>query len=249
MFCENCGKNISDTAVFCPHCGESTGAGPAPTSPLVATVASPIASAVDTSDSDEIAILEQSLAKIPDDESYRKLLAVALRDDAMKDWWEDPKDRMLLCVSREGLTHAQRQLKRASDLQFNDPDLRKKIEESLRFAASLEDRKFAASWLMVVVLGFFWIIPGVVWWYVNRRPRYLINRDCMAHSKTGKHIGAWQKMGGLQGKVYEFFENINEEWGWIMGWIFMLTIGVLLSPIFMILAFKENYLDIKKAST
>jgi hypothetical protein len=29
MFCENCGKNISDMATVCPHCGQLTGATPA----------------------------------------------------------------------------------------------------------------------------------------------------------------------------------------------------------------------------
>jgi len=99
---------------------------------------------------------------------------------------------------------------------------------------------------MVIVLGFFYIVPGVIWWYVNLRPRYLINRDYMRHVQTGKHSGAAAKMGGLQGKVYDFFENASGEWGWLLGLVFMLTVGVVLSPVFMVLAYKENYLDPKK---
>jgi hypothetical protein len=193
--------------------------------------------------------LEQSVARNPNDESYKKLLAVALHDDAMKDWWEDPKDKSLLCVSYEGITHARKQLKRAAELQFNDPELRRQIDKSLRLVDSMEKRKFVGSWLMVVVLGIFYIIPGVIWWWVNRRLGYLINKDYMMHVKTGKHTGAAAKMGGLQGKIYDFFEKIGGEWGWLMGLVFMLTIGVILSPIFMILAYKENYLDVKKATT
>ena len=30
MFCENCGKSISDSAILCHHCGQSTGVTPAP---------------------------------------------------------------------------------------------------------------------------------------------------------------------------------------------------------------------------
>ena len=41
MFCENCGKNISDKATVCPHCGQSTGASPTPPAPPVAPVAAP----------------------------------------------------------------------------------------------------------------------------------------------------------------------------------------------------------------
>jgi hypothetical protein len=110
----------------------------------------------------------------------------------------------------------------------------------------MEERKFAGSWLMVIVLGFFYVIPGVIWWYVNRRPCYLINRDYLRHVRTGSHSTAAAKMGGLQGRVYDFFERINGEWGWLLGLFFMLTIGVLLSPIFTILAYKQNYLDVKK---
>jgi len=33
MFCENCGKNISDSATACPHCGQLTGANSAPMLP------------------------------------------------------------------------------------------------------------------------------------------------------------------------------------------------------------------------
>jgi len=55
-------------------------------------------------------------------------------------------------------------------------------------------------------------------------------------------------MGGLQGKVYDFFEKVGGEWGWLFGLVFMLTIGVLLSPIFMIIAYKQNYLDPQKES-
>ncbi len=42
MFCESCGKNISDTATVCPHCGQSTGVSPAPTPPAAATKGAPV---------------------------------------------------------------------------------------------------------------------------------------------------------------------------------------------------------------
>jgi len=192
--------------------------------------------------------LEQLVAEHPNDETYRKLLAVALHDDAMKDWWEDPADKKLLCVTYEGVEYAKNQLRRANELQFNDSTLRQHIGGGIQLANSMEGRKFVGSWLMVVALGFFGVAPGVVWWYVNRRPCYLINKDYMAHSVTGKHQGAAAKMGGVQGKIYEFFENAGGEWGWLFGLFFMLTIGVILSPVFMAIAYKENYLDVSKVT-
>ena len=44
------------------------------------------------------------------------------------------------------------------------------------------------------------------------------------------------------GKVYDFCDNISPSWGWIFG----LAIFLMLSPILVLLAFKENYLDMKK---
>ena len=236
-YCPNCGNKLDAAAKFCPGCGVVAGS---------AVIAAPPPSAASLASTDDITALERSVADNPNDQSYRKLLAVALHDDAMKDWWQDPEDNTLLCVSLEGLTHARKQLMRANELQFDDPELRKHIQDGLRLVDSMEARKFTGSWLMVVVLGIFYILPGVIWWYVNRRPGYLINGDYAIHLKTGKHTGAAAKMGGLQGKIYDFFENIGGQWGWLMGLAFMLTIGVILSPVFMILAYKQNYLDVKK---
>lgn len=242
-YCSHCGNKLDSGAKFCAGCGR--GAGSAAGSPVIA-MPPPVGGGA--AESDDISPLERNVAENPNDEGYRKLLAIALHDDAMKDWWEDPEDKSLLCISREGLDHARAQLMRASQLQFNDPELRGHIQDKLQLVDSMESRKYVGSKLMIVVLGIFYIIPGVIWWYVNRRPGYLINKDYMAHAKTGKHSGAAAKMGGLQGRIYEFFENTGE-WGWVLGWFFMLTIGVILSPVFMITAYKQNYLDLKKQAT
>jgi hypothetical protein len=243
-YCAQCSTKFNPGAKFCPKCGASLF--PQASASADASVLAP--SRAVPSSQDEISVLEQSVANNPNDESYRKLLAVALHDDAMKDWVRDPTDKGWLCVSREGLKHARKQFKRASELKFADPELRKQIDDGVRLVDSMEERKFAGSWLMVVVLGLFYIIPGVLWWYVNRRPGYLINKDYMEHVRTGKQSGAAARMGGLQGKVYDFFENVGGEWGWLFGLVFMLSIGVLLSPIFMIIAYKQNYLDPQKES-
>jgi hypothetical protein len=184
-YCSRCGYQLGAGPGFCAACGASrSGSGPTSanaTSPLIGFL---------TSSTEDIEALERSALEKPDDEGYRKLLAVALYDDAMKDWWEDPEDKCLLCVSVAGLAHARKQLERASQLQFNDPQLRERINAGLQLVHSMERRKFVGSWLMVVVLGFFYVIPGAIWWYVNRRPGYLINNDYMKHQQTGKHRGA-----------------------------------------------------------
>jgi hypothetical protein len=234
-FCSNCGSKIEAGVKFCAGCGRPAGAA---TNPAGGTVPPTLVAAAH---GDDIAALERGVAEHPNDESYRKLLAVALHDDAMKDWWEDPEDKELLCVSRQGIDHARAQLTRASQLQFNDPELRGHIEKSLRLVDSMEKRRYVGTWFMVIVLGFFGIFPGVIWWYVNRRLGYLMNRDYMMHAKTGKLTGATAKLGGIQAKIYEFFENLGQ-----FGWLFGFGIVLFLSPIFAILAYKENYLDPKK---
>lgn len=232
-FCHKCGQPLGSSGSFCSKCGCEVGAVAHTT--VVGRATAPL--------QDGISPLELAVAEHPEDESYSKLLAVALHDDAMKNWVEDPEDKSLLCISGADVEYARKQLTRASNLQFNDPTLREHIAKSLRLANSMQERKFAGSWLMVIVLGLFYIVPGVVWWYVNRRPLYLLNRDYIAHISTGRHQTAAAKMGGLQGKIYDFFENIGGSWGWLLGLFFMLTIGVVLSPIFMFLAYKQNYLD------
>lgn len=239
VFCTQCGKRLPSSGRFCPQCGAS----------FLAGNQQPLSNPSIASLQDGIAALENAAAEHPEDASYRRLLAIALHDDAIKDWWQDPKDHELLCVSHAGVAHARLRLVQAQSLQFDDPALRETIAKMLDLVSFMERREFAGSWLMVIVLGLFYIFPGVLWWYVNRRPRYLINHDYMMHTKTGKTSRGSAKMGGIQGAVYDFFSGLSEDWGWLIGLIFMMTIGVVLSPIFMVLAYKQNYFDVKKTST
>jgi len=63
-----------------------------------------------------------------------------------------------------------------------------------------------------------------------------MNRDYSTHARTGKVAGATARLGGHSAQIYEFFENFGQ-FGWVIGFFFMLF----LSPIFAILAYKENY--------
>jgi predicted amidophosphoribosyltransferase len=101
-FCSQCGNRLEAGVKFCAGCGRP--AGPAPNSPA-GGVPPPI---VALAQADDIAALEREVVEHPNDESYMKLLAVALHDDALKDWWEDPEDKSLLCVSKQGIDHAGR---------------------------------------------------------------------------------------------------------------------------------------------
>lgn len=236
-FCTHCGTQLQPNGKFCSTCGGTTTAtaqaGGAP-KPSVISIAG--------SGGDEVAALEQMVAEHPDDPSYQKLLAVQLHDDAMRDWWKDPEDGQLLCTTARQIRYARRQIDRAEALRFDDPQLRAELAKMRQLVESMEKRVYSGSWFHVIVLGFFYIVPGVMWWFVNLRPNFLLNRDYVHQSETGKHPAALAKMGGAMEKVSNACEQIFGGWGFIPTLIVM----VLLCPIFMVLAYKQNYMDVKK---
>ena len=235
--CANCAGPLEPGTKFCPGCGVATG-----TLQVPAPVVKPSIVVSSKPATDEISEMERIAAAHPEDESYQKLLAVQLHDDAMKDWWRNPEDGQNLCTSIGQIRHARMQLNRAAALQFNDPELRASIEKLRKVTDSMEQREYTGNWVQIVILGLFYIFPGVIWWYVNRRPAFLINLDYKKSIETGKHPGAGAKMGGAMEKVSDFFDSVTGGWG---GW-FALAFMVIFSPIFMLLAFKQNYLDVKR---
>jgi hypothetical protein len=164
---------------FCPKCGASRAAAKTKDDLEIGTGES------------ELAALEKSVAQEPTNDGFKQRLALAYHDDALRFWVRDPEEQdKYLCVSREGIEYARKQITRAANLNVGDAHVRGTVEKTIRLVNTMEERQFAGSWLMVVVLGLFYIIPGLLWWYVNRRPQYLINRDYIEHLRTGKHAGA-----------------------------------------------------------
>jgi hypothetical protein len=236
-FCDHCGTQAQPQAKFCLKCGATIAKDAQhPSVPKLASVSAA------TSSGDEISALEQMVADHPADETYQKLLAIQLHDDAMKDWWRDPKDGQLLCTTVQQIQYARKQIDRAVGLKFDDPKLRADLERMRQLVESMEKRQYTGTWFHIIVLGLFYIAPGVLWWYVNRRPTFLINRDYIRYAETGRHSGALVKMGGAMERVSDFFDQIFGSWSFIP----TLVIMVMLCPLFMILAYKQNYFDMKK---
>ena len=216
-YCTKCGKSLDSGARFCAGCGAAVDLTAARDSPSAKTPAA---------GSSDIATLERLARGHPEDASYHNLLAVALHDDSLANCERDPKDGSLLFTSIPQLRHAREQLTKALTLKTTDTQLRSSLDAALRDVNLMEQRKFVGSWFLVVVWGLFYVVPGVVFWAAFRRPRYLINRDYIDHLRTGKHIGAGARIGGVMGKVYDFCDNISPSWGWIFG----LAIFLMLSP-------------------
>src|SRR4051794_31221305 len=211
-FCNHCGNVLQSGAKFCSKCGaplskpclESSSSAPPPPLQGVPQTVSP---------SDQLASLQRMVAEHPGDESYQKLLAMQLHDDAMRGWWKNPEDGRYLCISGQQILYARHQLDRAAALTFNDPGIRASLAQMRRLVDSMEQREYTGNWFQVVILGMFGIFPGVLWWYLNRRPAFLINRDYVRYSQTGKHPGVGPKMGGAMEKVSNFFDSITGGWG------------------------------------
>ncbi len=234
--CTHCGGSLSPRARFCARCGAAAGLPPETIGPV------PASPKGNVSTTDDITALQRLVTQHPEDESYQKLLAVQLHDDAMKDWWKDPKDGQYLCTSARQIKYARKQLDRAASLTFVDPKLREDIEKTRHLVRHMEERQYTGNWFQILILGIFYIFPGVIWWFVNRRPLFLMNRDYVKYVESGKHPSAGAKMGGAMEKVSDFFDSVTGGWG---GW-FALAFMIIFSPIFMVLAFKQNYLDVQK---
>src|SRR5579864_1197330 len=124
-FCNHCGSPLQLTAKFCTKCGAPV----INSYPQCNTPPPPLAPAQTISPSDQIAELQRMVAEHPGDESYHKLLAIQLHDDAIRGWWKDPQDGQYLCTSGQQILYARQQLGRAAALNFNDPNLRASLAQ------------------------------------------------------------------------------------------------------------------------
>ena len=155
-FCTHCGTQLQPNAKFCSKCG-----GTATVAAQAVGAPKPSAISIASSSGDEIAALEQMVAEHPDDPNYQKLLAIQLHDDAMKDWWKDPENGHYLCTTARQIQYARRQIDRAEALRFDDPKLRADLAKMRELVNSMEKRVYSGSWFHVIVLGLFYIVPGL----------------------------------------------------------------------------------------
>lgn len=188
-----------------------------------------------------VALLEKCAAEEPDNGDFRNLLAAAYLENGMRDWWVDAKGGARYCTSKEQLDDARAFLEKAQQLGTDDEELRKRLIEQDKLLKRLAEREGEASWTAIILFGVFYILPGVAWAYVHKRPRYLINRDYMAAS-TGQPLRTSLKLWRLVGKGYGLIDK-NDDVSWVTLAV-MLPVQMVLLPVFFLLALKENYLDV-----
>ncbi len=148
---------------------------------------------------DGINLLEQCVQKEPDNETYQWFLAAAYHDGTVTSWWKNPENGQYYCISKSQADEAQRIITKAKALKFDDPELRANIAKTEELINQLYIRQFKGSWAFVIIFGFFYIIPGVLWWIVNRRRGYKINKDIHDIVEMGK---ADALVGGEVGAYY-----------------------------------------------
>jgi len=133
-----------------------------------------------------IEILEQCVKEESQNEIYQWYLAIAYHDGMISSWWKNPNDGKFYCINKVQLDNSITMIKRAKELEYDDNKLKAQINDTEKHVLSMEEREFMGSWIMVIILGLCYVVPGLVWWFVNRRPRYKINRDIYDLIELGK---------------------------------------------------------------
>lgn len=115
---------------------------------------------------DGLPLLEQCLNSAPDNEEYKAGLVRAYLDAGFGNWVTIDHYPSLspgsYPISRSDLSMANHYLKRASHIQFQDPELRNQLQQRKWEIQSRKGRKFTGSWLMAVLSLIFLIITQYV---------------------------------------------------------------------------------------
>ena len=146
-----------------------------------------------------ISIFEQCVAEKPDNEGhgYQQALVMCYSRKAVEGWWAH--DEKLYCLSESQASKAREFLRKANRLPIDDEELKTELIGYNQLVDSLFKRQFKGSWIIVIILGFFYVFPGVLWWWVNRRQLYKIHRDIYDVVQNNKSDGI---IGGELGACY-----------------------------------------------
>jgi tetratricopeptide (TPR) repeat protein len=187
-----------------------------------------------------IEILERCVQEEPDNASYKWYLAIAYLDSRFAGWVFDPEDRTYLCISKIQADTARALVQKAKALNVEDPELAAEIRKADAGVEDLYKRRFKGSWIMVGIWGLCYIVPGLLWYLVNLRPQYKINKDVYDVLQMGK------KDYLVGGEVGVYFSALPPGMRWVayslprfVVWFLIL----LLSPITFFYLLYDNYLS------
>jgi tetratricopeptide (TPR) repeat protein len=190
-----------------------------------------------------IEILERCVQEEPDNASYKWYLAIAYLESRFAGWVFDPEDRTYLCISKGQADTAKALVQKAKALNVEDPELAAEIGKADAGVEDLYKRRFTGSWIMVGFWTLCYIVPGILWYLVNLRPNYKINRDIYEVTQEGKkshllvggeaavYISALPP--GIRGIILHF--NLPRFVVWFL--------VLLLSPVTFLYLLYDNYLS------
>jgi len=187
-----------------------------------------------------VEILEQCVKEEPNNKSYQWLLAVAYHEGMLTSWWRHPEDGKYYCISKEQADDATAILNKIKALNIDDNDMKKSIRETEELVRKMYERKFVGSWILVGIYSLFYVVPGVLWWFISRRTGYMINKDNYDLVEAGKMSAT--VAGGEYGIYYS---ALPPGFKWAAGlprfvvWILM----IILSPISFLYNAYNNYRD------
>jgi transposase len=147
---------------------------------------------------------------------------------------------MYLCISKGQADTARAMVQKAKALNVADPELAAQIRKADVGVENLYKRRFKGSWIMVGIWGLCYLVPGLLWYLVNLRPQYKINKDVHDVEEMGK------KDYLVGGEVGVYFSALPPGMRWaayslprFVVWFLIL----LLSPITFFYLLYDNYLS------
>jgi Flp pilus assembly protein TadD len=186
-------------------------------------------------------MMEACVQEVPDNQDFKNMLAATRIEHGMREWWIETGEGARYCTSRAQLEQARAGLEGAKQVGSSDEAIKKEIVDQEGLLAQLDERVLEASWAAIIFFGLCYILPGIAWYYVHKRPRYLVNHDYMLES-TGKPLRASLRLSRLLGRGYSAIGKSHDSpWIWLA---IMMPIQAVLLPVLFFLALKENYLDV-----
>jgi len=185
-------------------------------------------------------IMEQCVKEEPTNKSYKWLLALAYHEGMLNTWWKNPEDGLFYCISKEQADNAKAILDKIKTLDVDDNDMKKSIRETEELVRKMYERKFVGSWILVGIYSLFYVVPGVLWWFISRRTGYMINKDIYDLVEAGKMSDT--VAGGEYGLYYSALPP-GFKWAASLPRFVVWILMIILSPISFLYNAYNNYRD------
>ncbi len=133
-----------------------------------------------------VQMLDKCIEEDPANASYKWFLAIGLWGRAESYFWENPEDNLISVTSKDAAEKAGKDIDRALALEFEDDEVRADLKKFQGYLNASVKRKFAGSWLLVILWGLWYVVPGILMYAASLRPDYKMARDVQKLIEEGK---------------------------------------------------------------